>query len=98
MPRNSSNSHTTCGLCKQVRTLEFHHLIPRKVHRRNFFRKNFSKEELNRGVWICRLCHKGIHKTYSELDLAKNFNSLSRLATDPIIMRHVKWAEKQKVK
>ena len=82
----------------QVRALEFHHLIPRKVHRRNFFRKNFSKEELNRGVWICRLCHKGIHKTYSELDLAKNFNSLSRLATDPIIMRHVKWAEKQKVK
>ena len=52
---------------------------------------------MNRGVWICRLCHKGIHKTYSELDLAKNFNSLSRLATDPIIMRHVKWAEKQKV-
>ena len=47
MPRNSSNSHTTCGLCKQVRTLEFHHLIPRKVHRRNFYRKNFSNNEID---------------------------------------------------
>jgi hypothetical protein len=42
-----------CDLCGCTRPLTFHHLIPRKVHRRAAFKKNYSKEQLNHGLQVC---------------------------------------------
>lgn len=85
-----------CALCNCERGLTFHHLIPRKLHRRTFFKKNFSKAELNRGIEICRLCHKGIHKYYDEMTLARDYASLEALQADEKLARHYLWAAKQK--
>ena len=49
MPRYSHPNQTKCKLCARIRPLEFHHLIPKKVHRRTFYRKNYSRDQLNIG-------------------------------------------------
>ena len=87
-----------CPLCGRSLKLTFHHLIPKKLHRRTRFRKSYSKAELNQGIWICRLCHNGIHDHYDEMALAKHFPTLESIQADPNIQRHAEWVAKQKVK
>lgn len=86
-----------CPLCGRFITLTFHHLIPKKLHRRTRYRKNYSKAELNSGVWVCRLCHDGIHDHHDEMILAKRFYTIDRLKADPNIQRHCEWVARQKV-
>ena len=85
-----------CELCMRRLALTFHHLIPKKMHRRTFFRKNYSREELNQGVYLCRACHSGLHKLYDEMTLAKQFNTLAQLKKDERIRSHSEWVAKQK--
>lgn len=87
-----------CPLCGRFIKLTFHHLIPKKLHRRSRFKKAYSKSELNGGVWVCRLCHDGIHDHYDEMMLAKRFQSFEDIKADPNIQRHSEWVAKQKVK
>lgn len=88
----------TCCLCGRHTQLTFHHLIPRKVHRRNFFRKRVAREELQAGISICRLCHCGLHRLYDEMTLARRLNSLDALRADPAVQRHAQWVRKQREK
>ena len=76
-----------CACCQRETTLTFHHLIPKKLHRRTFFRKRFDKEELNTGLNVCRACHDGIHDLYDEMTLAKQFSSLEKLLADEALHR-----------
>ncbi len=85
-----------CELCGRDTSLTLHHLIPRKLHRRNFFRKYYTRDELQRGVRVCRLCHNGIHRLYDEMTLGKKLNSLEKLRADTAIARHVAWVARQK--
>lgn len=87
----------SCCLCYRQCALTFHHLIPRKVHRRTFYRKNFSREALAKGLYICRQCHKGIHKLYDEMTLAKSLNTLELLQADTALRKHVLWVSRQKI-
>ncbi|MFT7139021.1 MAG: hypothetical protein ACI9B8_001439 [Sulfitobacter sp.] len=86
-----------CPCCKRGLALTFHHLIPKKMHRRDRFKKHFSKQELNRGVYICRQCHVGIHKAYDQMTLAKYFAEFSFILEDEDLQRHFHWVGKQKV-
>lgn len=86
----------SCELCERDVPLTFHHLIPRMVHKRNYFKKRYNKEELNQGIDICRKCHSGIHKLYDEMTLAKDFDTLEKLQTDSAVQKHVGWVRKQK--
>jgi hypothetical protein len=58
----------------------------------------YSKAELNEGIWVCRLCHDGIHDHYDEMVLAKKFAAFEKLKKGPNIRRHSEWVAKQKVK
>lgn len=86
----------TCRLCGRVTELTFHHLIPRKLHRRSRFRKHYSHAALLEGIELCRLCHKGLHRLYDEMTLARHLSTLSALRRDPKIQRHVAWVRKQR--
>jgi len=88
----------TCPLCQRHCLLTFHHLIPRKLHRRERFKKRYTKADLNRGVDICRLCHNGIHDLYDELTLGQRFTSLACLQQDEPLQKHFAWVAKQKVR
>lgn len=94
----ASTKPKTCQLCQREVHLTFHHLIPRKMHRRNYFKKHYDKNILSKGIWVCRQCHRGIHKLFNEMTLAKELNSLEALKQDPQIQHHVQWVAKQKEK
>ena len=86
----------SCACCGRATTLTFHHLIPRKLHRRAAFKKHYSREELNQGIAVCRVCHNGIHDLYTEMQLAKEFSNLNALLADAALKIHFAWVAKQK--
>ncbi len=86
-----------CELCSQIRDLTFHHLIPRKLHKRTRFKKNYSREQLNKGIYICRLCHNGLHRLYNEETLAKLYSDKEKIMADPVLLKHIDWSAKQKL-
>lgn len=87
-----------CPLCGRVLALTFHHLIPRKLHRRARFKKQYSRADLNKGVFICRLCHDGLHDRYDEMTLANQFATVEQIKANPAIQRHAEWVAKQKIR
>ena len=66
------------------------------MHRRTWFRKHYTREQLNSGVMICRRCHHGIHQRYDEMTLGKHFNSAEKLLSDPALAEHFAWVTKQR--
>lgn len=87
-----------CPCCHRRTRLTFHHLIPKKMHRRKRFKKQYSKTVLNEGIAVCRLCHNGIHRFYSEMELAQHFASLAALKKDPALANYFAWVAKQRVR
>lgn len=86
-----------CQLCNRQTYLTFHHLIPRKCHSKNFFKRRFSKEVMKkRGINICRDCHKFIHKQVSEIRLGKEFNTLESLQESEWMQKFIAWLVKKK--
>lgn len=88
----------TCPLCKRTTRLTFHHLIPRKMHRRNHFKKRYNKHTLQSGIFICRECHSAIHRFYDEMTLAKQYASLEALCSDDRLQQHFSWLAKRRIK
>ena len=88
--------HGPCPLCARKGALTFHHLIPRELHRRVYFKKTDTREERQRGIAICRLCHDGIHAIYDGMTLAKAFDTPERIMADARRQKHFRWAAKQK--
>lgn len=86
-----------CQLCHRQTYLTAHHLIPRKLHRRKWFRKHYTRDELQRVVALCRDCHRGLHKLYDEMTLGKLYNSLEKLRADDAVMKHAKWVARRRV-
>jgi len=85
-----------CELCKRKSMLTAHHLIPRKLHRRNHFRKKFAKADLQKTALICRDCHNGLHKLYDEMQLGKTLNTVAKLMQDPTVKKHVEWVARKR--
>ncbi len=86
-----------CELCGREKPLTFHHLIPKAVHGRKRYQKRHSKDELRtRGIYVCRLCHNGIHDLISEKKLADSFSTKDLLVEHPAIAKHIAWVKKQK--
>ena len=48
------------------------------------------------GVLICRQCHSQVHRTETNADLAKEYNTLEKLVAHPKLCKWVEWAMKQK--
>lgn len=94
MPRPPDNAR--CELCERAVPLTYHHLIPRKLHRRPRFRKHYSSESLQAGAWLCRRCHRGIHRLHDEMTLGQELNTLAALRADAAVARHVAWVRKQR--
>ena len=76
--------------------LTFHHLIPKKVHRRAHFKKHYDKSALQNGINVCRLCHRGIHQQYDEMVLATHYSTPEALLKDEALARHFEWVAKQR--
>ena len=77
-----------CACCHRRVPLTFHHLIPKKVHRRAHFKRQYKKPDLQHGELVRRLCHRGIHREYDEITLARQLNTLEALTGDENLARH----------
>ncbi|MEW9797699.1 hypothetical protein [Alteromonas sp. CYL-A6] len=87
-----------CPCCRRKARLTFHHLIPKQMHRRRFFRKTLTRDERNEGIAICRQCHDGIHRFYSPMELAKSLNTLEKLLADEQLAGYFHWVSKQRIR
>lgn len=87
-----------CELCGRAVPLTFHHLVPRGVHRRTRFIRRHGKDKMrSSGLWVCRLCHSGIHAIIpNERELAESYSTKERLLGHEGIARHVAWVSRQK--
>lgn len=90
--------HGKCELCgRGPISLTFHHLIPATLHSNSWFKKNFTREQMQTGINICQLCHSGIHQQVDdEKLLGREYNTKEKLLAHEGILRHVQWAGKRK--
>jgi len=87
----------TCALCcRSERVLTAHHLIPRTLHRNRWFKKNFSREQMNETVDLCRDCHSAIHRFVDEKTLGREVNTLEALRDHPEIAKFVAFVARQR--
>lgn len=82
-----------CGRVVEKRTR--HHLIPRTRHGNKRVKRNFSREQLNRTVPLCPACHRQIHRSLTEKEMEKEYNTTEALLSHPEILRFVSWVKKK---
>jgi hypothetical protein len=88
-----------CELCGRLtkRGTTEHHLIPRTCHSNKWFKKRYSREELNQTLSVCRDCHRVIHDLIpDEKQLGRHFNSVDLLLENEEIAKFVAWIRKQR--
>ena len=77
-----------CGLCNRPIPADapqsVHHLIPRSKGGKN-----------GPTVTLHHLCHKEIHITLSETELARTYNNLESLRTHPRLAKFISWVKKR---
>ena len=77
-----------CGLCGRSvpqRLITLHHLKPKQ--------KGGKAEHRTP---LCRPCHKQLHATFSNTDLARVYPTLDALRQAPELQPFLKWIRKQK--
>ncbi len=90
----NSKTYGECLTCFRYTPLTKHHLIPKKRHKRK--NEIDQDRDLNDVIWICRMCHDGIHDIYDEQTLANQFNTLEKLTRDERLQKHFAWVAKCK--
>lgn len=74
-----------CELCERAPIeLTKHHLIPREEGGKN-----------SKIADLCETCHKQIHNTYTNVELALFLNSITRLRDDDKLKSYLKFIKKQ---
>ena len=85
-----------CELCGRENELTFHHLIPVCLHKNKWFKKNYTREELSKGINVCKYdCHREIHNVITEKELGRSFNTLEKLRRHSKIKKYIKYIQKQ---
>ena len=82
----------SCDLCKRKTLLTRHHLIPKRTHRMDAVRSKFDKQERHSRIAnLCKPCHRHVHRTFKERELAVQFNTIQSLMGHPKIQTFVDW-------
>jgi len=85
-----------CALCNRENELTFHHLIPVCLHTNKWFKKNFTKEEMDKGIMICKYeCHREIHNLIPEKEMGKYHNTISTLLEQQKVKKNINWIKKR---
>ena len=91
---SGSENGGACGLCgRVVERRTRHHLIPRSRHTNKRVKTRFTREELHRTVSLCPACHRQVHRTLTEKELERGYNTVEALLSHPEIHGFVRWIE-----
>ncbi|WP_446717646.1 HNH endonuclease [Deinococcus sp. UR1] len=67
-----------------------HHLLPRSQGRRQGVRVSDLPTAL-----LCRPCHSFLHRTFSNAELARDYQDIGALLAHPEVLRFVRWLRTQ---
>ncbi len=85
-----------CELCESELAHNFHHFIPRTLHANKWFKKRYTRDQMQEGIDVCKSCHAAIHDLIpDEKELGKHYNSKKRLLAHPKVAGYVKWKRKK---
>ena len=85
-----------CSLCERDSVeITAHHLIPKTTHTNKYSKKNFTTSEMSKTVDLCRSCHKMVHATFDEKELARSYNTIELLKKSDVVYNFIKWIQKQ---
>ena len=82
-----------CGRVVEKRTR--HHLIPRTRHGNKRVKRLWSREQLNHTIPLCPACHRQIHRSLTEKDMERDYNTVEALLSHPEISTFVSWIKKK---
>lgn len=92
----NANRCDLCGRRTRRGTTE-HHLIPRTCHSNKWFKKRYTRAQMQVTIDVCRDCHHAIHDLVpDEKELARQWNTLDTLQTHPEISKYLAWIKKRK--
>lgn len=83
-----NDHHIVCQLCDRLvpkRLITLHHLLPKQ-----------EGGKADHRVPMCKPCHKQIHATFSNQQLAKEYADLDRLKSTPELAAFLTWIRKQR--
>lgn len=96
MPDAKSHKPECCETCQREVELTFHHLVPKKMQtKKPIIRFHKNVDLMHFGIWVCKDCHKKIHKRFTHHQLATQYFTLSRLMEDYKFQQFVGWVGKQ---
>ena len=85
-----------CELCRVEESHNFHHIIPRTLHSNKWFKKRFTREDMQQGIKICKSCHTAIHDLIpDEKELGRSYNTRPKLLAHPSLGKFVRWKRKR---
>lgn len=88
-----------CKLCKCEAAHNFHHLIPKTLHSNKWFKKQYSRADLSKGIDICWECHKAVHRLIpSEKELGRHYYTVELLLEHKEVKKYVEWKRKKLLK
>ena len=94
------NANDTCELCGRVVKedgLTRHHLLPRsrarKMKRRRKGRQELKLRNPDRTVVLCGPCHRNVHVSIENADLARGYDSVEALRDHPGVRRFTEWVK-----
>ena len=86
-----------CALCGRADVpLTKHHLVPRATHGRARVRREHAEKDLKRDTApLCRPCHRTVHATLTEKELAADYHTVEALRAHPALARFARFAARQ---
>lgn len=88
-----------CRLCGRVMRAGAteHHLIPRSCHRNRWFKRRFTREQMQETISVCRDCHRSIHQLIpNEKELGRSHRTVESLLAHEELGKFVAWVRGQR--
>jgi 5-methylcytosine-specific restriction endonuclease McrA len=86
-----------CGRPVGEDRLTRHHLLPRsrarKMKRRRKSRQELKRRDPARTVALCGPCHRNVHVSIGNADLARGYDSVEALRDHPGVRRFTEWVK-----
>jgi 5-methylcytosine-specific restriction enzyme A len=81
------NQDIACALCgRKVSMLTYHHLLPKQ-----------KGGKYTDTVPLCQPCHTTIHLTFSNRELANQYNSIEKLKSAEPLQKYLNWIQGKRI-
>ncbi|WP_372716424.1 hypothetical protein [Novipirellula sp.] len=85
-----------CELCEVDYAYNEHHLIPRHCHRKTWWKRRFTKEQMQQTISVCKMCHRSIHNLIpDEKVIGRHYHSIETLKSHPAIANYLAWKRRR---